>query len=573
MQTQGMLEQHQALAQVAPHIRLGAPLRCDGPGRLDAAEDIRTGTPMAVRWIPLEAKGEQAAAAATALPRHPALPTVRLSGVASRHAWVALDYPEGRLLTSRLSEGMSAEWVGLVGETVAEAFALLHARGVVHGELSAESILLHGKHVVVWDLPLLVMGRICERRKEQRQVSRLHVTAPYLAPERLRGGAPSEAADVYALGVLVARMLGAPGPTAEAGLALVHQVTTGEWRPVVPPGTPAPLRPTLERMLDEEPEVRPSMAEVAARMRLAIPPPTRTEPEMPAIVLGVPQGGAPIQVAVAPPPLSPSNPFLPRTVSGDVPVLEAAPAMAAPRPAQDVAAGMTLPVEPPRPKQDVATGYALPVRARPAAVEEEPAELPADALEEVGGFEMPASFPEPVAAAASAAATELELPAVAAAPVAPAGLPHAAPSAASRDVPRWLWASVLAGVLLGCGVAWTARRLMDRAPQQGALSAMEDLLDVAPLVGGNGEAQDGLEDAPLVAPGRASKRSPAGQSLSNAFRGNQARGAARPSREDAEAGEAQLSAPAPAEQQSESAAGDTASEPATAAEQLRRPSF
>jgi hypothetical protein len=164
------------------------------------------------------------------------------------------------------------------------------------------------------------------------------------------------------------------------------------------------------------------------------------------------------------------------------------------------------------------------------------------------------------------------VPAVAAAPVAPAGLPHAAPSAASRDVPRWLWASVLAGVLLGCGVAWMARRLMHRAPQQGALSAMEDLLDVAPLVGGNGEAQDGLEDAPLVAPGRAAKRSPAGQSLSNAFRGNQARGAARPSREDAEAGEAQLSGPAPAEQASESA-GASDPEPAPSAEQLRRPSF
>ncbi|MBM4380593.1 MAG: protein kinase, partial [Deltaproteobacteria bacterium] len=297
MQTQGMLEQHQALAQVAPHIRLGSPLRCDGPGRLDAAEDIRTGTPMAVRWIPLEAKGEETAAAAAALPRHPALPTVRLTGVASRHAWVALDYPEGRLLSSRLPEGFSPEWVGLVGETVADAFALLHARGVVHGELSAESILLHGRHVAVWDLPLLVMGRICERRKEQRQVSRLHVTAPYLAPERLRGGGPSEAGDVYALGVLVARMLGAPGPTAAPGLALVHQVATGEWKPVVPPGTPAALRPLLERMLDEEPEVRPSMAEVSARMRLAIPPPTRTEPEMPAIVMGAPQG-APIQVAV-----------------------------------------------------------------------------------------------------------------------------------------------------------------------------------------------------------------------------------------------------------------------------------
>ena len=568
MQTQGMLEQHQALAQVAPHIRLGAPLRCDGPGRMDAAEDVRTGTPMAVRWIPLEAKGEEAAAAAAALPRHPALPVVRLTGVASGHAWVALDYPEGRLLSARLSEGFSAEWVGLVGETVAEALALLHARGVVHGELSAESILLHGKNVVAWDLPLLVMGRICERRKEARQVSRLHVVAPYLSPERLRGGPQDAAGDVYALGVLVARMLGAPGPTAAGGLALVHQVASGAWKPCVPPGTPAALRPLLERMLDEEPEVRPSMAEVAARMRLAIPPPTRTEPEMPAIVLGaLPQGGAPIQVASAPA-FTQANPFLPRTVSGDVPVLAAAPVLPSARPAQDVAAGMTLPVEPPRPTQDVATGFAMPVRM-PLA-EPEVAELPADEVEDVSSeFEVPAGE-----SLANRHSPVSKSEVVGVAPAVPVAAPRVAPPA-RRAVPRWLVGSVVAGVVLGCGVAWLATLARGASSTAGGSLSMEDLLDVAPLVGGaavTGEVSaDALEHAPLVRPGRAAKRTAVVQSLSNAFRARAGRGEPGEARQLKEDGEGSAEVQGTEAQAPEESAAAGESEPA--AEPLRRPSF
>jgi hypothetical protein len=223
---------------------------------------------------------------------------------------------------------------------------------------------------------------------------------------------------------------------------------------------------------------------------------------------------------------------------------------------------MTLPMEPPRPTQDVAVGYALPVRARAAAGGVVPADAP-------GAFE----FPE-VAPPAPAVDTSVAAPAVMDAAEAPVVAPAPRPAApARRTLPTWLWGSVVAGVLLGCGVAWLALHARGASPASASgRSAMEDLLDVAPLIGGEGAAEaDLLEDAPLVRPGRPVRRTPAGKSLSSAFRGE--RGGvveAHLAASEAEAVGAVVSEPhaeqSPGEAQS-------ASEPAPAAEQLRRPNF
>ena len=43
--------------ELDPRFKIRAPLRCDGIGRLDCAEDLESGMRMAVRWLPLEANG------------------------------------------------------------------------------------------------------------------------------------------------------------------------------------------------------------------------------------------------------------------------------------------------------------------------------------------------------------------------------------------------------------------------------------------------------------------------------------------------------------------------------------
>src|SRR5690349_790879 len=90
-------------------FKIRAPLRCDGIGSLDCAEDTESGRRMAIRWLPLEANGGAAAQAMCELPRHPTLPEIRLSGEVGSAAYVAMDFPEGQLLSTLLEQPMDPE--------------------------------------------------------------------------------------------------------------------------------------------------------------------------------------------------------------------------------------------------------------------------------------------------------------------------------------------------------------------------------------------------------------------------------------------------------------------------------
>src|SRR6478736_6382849 len=99
-----------------PKIRIRAPLRCDGVGSLDCAEDADSGRRMAVRWLPLAANGAAAVKAVELLPAHDGLPKIRASGHVGSSAYVAMDFPEGTLLSTQLSAEFSDERVQRLGE-------------------------------------------------------------------------------------------------------------------------------------------------------------------------------------------------------------------------------------------------------------------------------------------------------------------------------------------------------------------------------------------------------------------------------------------------------------------------
>src|SRR5689334_6359397 len=113
--------------ELSPRYRVRAPLRCEGVGRLECAEDMQTGMRMAIRWIPLEANGEAAAKAVTHIPEHPNLPKVRGTGRVGSAAFVAMEFPEGRLLSTRLGEEVPLDALSNIGASVADALAALHA--------------------------------------------------------------------------------------------------------------------------------------------------------------------------------------------------------------------------------------------------------------------------------------------------------------------------------------------------------------------------------------------------------------------------------------------------------------
>ncbi len=254
MKTEGELD---------PRIKVRAPLRCDGVGRLECAEDVESGERLAIRWLPLAANGVAAAKALESIPSHPTLPRIRETGLVGQSAYVAMHFPDGRLV-SALTAPLSPLVVARMGASVAAALAAVHAQGVVHGELSADSVLLldDGKYIL-WDLPLVLANRLTDRRREERAVAQLLKSAPYLGPERARGGEPSPEADVYALGVMLCVAAGMPLPTGLSTMALIHQVATGQWRAAPPAQLPAPLVDALRLLLDTSPLGRPLAAEAA----------------------------------------------------------------------------------------------------------------------------------------------------------------------------------------------------------------------------------------------------------------------------------------------------------------------
>jgi hypothetical protein len=275
------------VGELDPRIRIRAPLRCDGIGRLDCAEDTVSGERLAVRWLPLDANGELAVKACEKLPAHHALPRILQTGQVGGSAFVALDFPDGEMLSARGEERLENELLLKLAACLADALATVHAQGVVHGEMSRDSVLLtrEGK-ASLWDMPLVIANRLADRRGEGRLMQNLVKTAPYLSPERARGEGASQEGDVYALGVILCISGGAPAPSASTTLGMVHQIAAGQWTPRVPTSLPERHQLMISRMVATDPALRPTAAEVATGFsQLPQPSALPTVPELQAVRL------------------------------------------------------------------------------------------------------------------------------------------------------------------------------------------------------------------------------------------------------------------------------------------------
>lgn len=246
------------------------PLRCTGPGSLDVAQDVATGDRLAVRWIPLEASGQAVLSALRDLPATELIPKVRHSGTTEDHAYFAIDFPEGKLLPKLLRERLSVERACRLTASLAETLAALHAVGLHHGELCAESILItEDGRPLLWDAPLVVADRISDRRNTERFSRKLPQVVAFLPPEVARGMPTSASTDIYALGALLCRMTGDPAPSAMSTLAVLHQVANGDWSPRCPTDAPVMLRELVLRMCCPDPHRRVRARAVADGMAMA----------------------------------------------------------------------------------------------------------------------------------------------------------------------------------------------------------------------------------------------------------------------------------------------------------------
>jgi hypothetical protein len=197
--------------------------------------------------------------------------------------YVVMELNDGESVAARLSRRGPLPWreAVTVAVEVASALATAHARGVVHRDVTPANVMLTvtGAKVVDFGISAIVGER------DAAPDGSLLGTPAYLAPERLAGAKVSAATDVYALGLLLYRLLTGrlPWPAETTAEALrAHLYADPDPLPAVPAlsSLPGSVGEWCLRCLAKSPADRPDAAAVARALAdtvgiLPVLPPTR----------------------------------------------------------------------------------------------------------------------------------------------------------------------------------------------------------------------------------------------------------------------------------------------------------
>jgi serine/threonine protein kinase len=147
-------------------------------------------------------------------------------------AYMVMELVEGEPLVTHGSLPMSVKRALDILAQVADALDHIHRRGIIHGDVKADNIMLSGENdgarrrrvARLLDFGLARRGGTAHDEEHSGGVSG---SPHYLAPERAAGGPPSMSTDIYALGVLAYLMftgtLPFEGSVVEVLMAHIHE--------------------------------------------------------------------------------------------------------------------------------------------------------------------------------------------------------------------------------------------------------------------------------------------------------------------------------------------------------------
>jgi eukaryotic-like serine/threonine-protein kinase len=180
--------------------------------------------------------------------------------------YVVMELLTGQPLSQRLAAGPLVPRVAMrVAAETAGALAAAHAMGIVHRDVKPGNIMLTPTGAKVFDFGI---SAVVGQANEADSRGKILGTPSYVAPERLAGGPVTPSSDVYALGLLLHRLLTGRLPW-KAGGPTVDPKAEPTPLPAME-GVPVEVNDLYLRCVARDPERRPSARDAAIVLAGAI---------------------------------------------------------------------------------------------------------------------------------------------------------------------------------------------------------------------------------------------------------------------------------------------------------------
>jgi serine/threonine protein kinase len=242
-----MAESQSLLGQTVSHYTIIKKLGCGGMGEVYLAEDTRLGRKVAVKFLPAETAADEGArqrllreARTAATLDHTNICAIYEVGEEGGQSFIVLQYIEGETLAARLKrQPPDIPELHVIAAQVAEALAEAHARGIIHGDIKPENIMLTTRtQVKVLDFGLAkVLGAPSVAGEETMSMfstpGMLMGTVPYMSPEQVRGEVLDCRSDIFSFGTVLYEMLSGQRPfRAQSTAEIMSAILTAEPPPI-----------------------------------------------------------------------------------------------------------------------------------------------------------------------------------------------------------------------------------------------------------------------------------------------------------------------------------------------------
>jgi serine/threonine-protein kinase len=187
---------------------------------------------------------------------------------------IVMEYVDGEPLSHRIQQAkLPPRQATHLGRQIALGMAAAHAHGVVHGDLKPANVLVtpDGTAKIV-DFGLArrdIRGPSADETAVWNPASSggLSGTPGYMAPEQARGQPPTQASDVFSLGLILYEMETGRRARAEGDILQVLRLIDHEDPAHYAGQTPEPFAGILRQALVIDPDARRiNMAEIADRL-------------------------------------------------------------------------------------------------------------------------------------------------------------------------------------------------------------------------------------------------------------------------------------------------------------------